>query len=158
MTPNNDKPTLIVEDDPSDAALLRLALKRLNVLNQLILLPNGDQVIAYLEGRGPYSNRELFPRPGAILLDLKLPGTSGLEVLAWMYAQAHMRDIPVFILSGFKDNANLTAAYKLGAKDFLTKPATREELFVLVHAHREIWMTDRGKTPNNGHFPTADAA
>jgi CheY-like chemotaxis protein len=104
-------------------------------------LDDGNKAIAYLEGSGPYADREKFPLPGVILLDLKMPIKTGFEVLAWMRAQPGLKYLPVIVFTASKQEADMTRAYDLGANAFVVKPNTMAGLETLVNTIKGFWLT-----------------
>jgi CheY-like chemotaxis protein len=113
---------LLVEDDSNDALLLQRAFRRAQLASALHIVSDGEQAIAYLSGEGGFENRELHPLPALVLLDLKLPGKSGLDVLAWVRKQAGLNDVAVIILTSSRQNSDVDQAYELGAVSYLAKP------------------------------------
>ena len=113
---------LLIEDRFDDVLLLRRVLKRANISRLVHVVSSGEESIAYLDGRGEYADRHAFPLPGLIFLDLKLPGLSGFEVLAWMRQQPRLDRIQVVVLTGSPHTIDVYRAYELGANSFLTKP------------------------------------
>ena len=97
------KTILLVEDESSDAELLIRAFKKAGVQNPIRHLDNGDAALFYLQGIDTYVDRDKNPLPALILLDLKLPGMSGLELLRWLRQQKNLRRIPVLILTSEND-------------------------------------------------------
>jgi len=117
---------------------------------------DGEQAIAYLSGAGPYQNREKFPLPMLVLLDLKLPRRSGLEVLAWMRQQgAPICRIPVVVLTSSKQSVDVNRAYELGANSYLVKPVTFEGLLDMVRALEMYWfmMNEQPEFSENIQIP-----
>ena len=121
---------LHVEDEPTDRMIVSAAFKKAapNVL--LKAVTDGEQAIAYLSGQGAYGNRELHPMPLLVLLDIKLPRKSGLEVLEWIRKQEDLKSLPVLMLTSSSESNDLDRAYALGANSYLVKtvdlPAMRE--------------------------------
>jgi CheY-like chemotaxis protein len=137
---DNKLPTiLLVEDEESDAALLCRGFEKTRVLNPIVHLRNGDEALAYLAGVGAYGDRRKFPLPALILLDLKLPGMTGLQILQWMRTQP-VRRIPVAVLTSDEDPATINAAYDLGANSYLVKPGDPEHIARMVQAIQRYWM------------------
>src|SRR5690242_7442928 len=113
------KPILLVEDSEEDAALLLRTLKRLGVANAVFALRSGEQAISYLKGEGIFADRERFPMPAVLLLDLKLTGINGFEVLKWLTTQPHLSALFVVVLSGHDEIGHIGRAYAHGARSFL---------------------------------------
>ena len=125
-------PLLLVDDDPGDIFLLQRALTKANInLPQQVLI-NGEQAISYLSGEGEFANRQEFPLPSAAFLDLKMPFTSGFEVLEWIKSQPQLSDIPVFVLTGSSLETDRERAFTLGARAYLVKPPNPEALTDLL--------------------------
>lgn len=136
------KPILQVEDSADDARLLELAFQKAGVTNQIITVQNGEEAICYLKGEGIYADRDKFPMPGVILLDLKLPGISGFEVLAWGKQQSYSKGILIVAISGHSEISQVNHAYSLGAHSFLTKPINEEDIVNLTKAFKPYWTFD----------------
>lgn len=131
---------LLVEDDAADAMLLRRGFDKAGVLNPIFHLKDGDEALAYLAGVGAYGERAKHPLPSLILLDLKLPGMTGLQLLQWMRAQRDVRRIPVVVLTSSDDLTTVNAAYDAGASSYLVKPGAPQAIVKLVHAIRGYWI------------------
>jgi CheY-like chemotaxis protein len=119
----NSAAILMVEDDDDDAFMIRLAFQKANVINRLLLVRSGDQALCYFSGQGQYAERETYPLPGLLLLDLKLPGMSGFEVLEWVRGRPQFRELPVVVLTSSTDVRDANRAFRLGANSFVIKPA-----------------------------------
>ncbi|HZP23569.1 MAG TPA: response regulator [Terriglobales bacterium] len=131
---------LLVEDEISDADLLRRAFGKAGVVNPIVHLRSGDEALGYLAGVGDYGDRVQHPLPALILLDLKLPGMTGLQLLQWMRTRAEVRRIPVVVLTTDATPATVNAAYDLGANSYLTKPGDTTEVARLVQAIQRYWV------------------
>lgn len=131
---------LLVEDEPSDAALLLRGFAKAGVLNPIVHLKKGDEALAYLAGVGQYTNRTTYPLPVLILLDLKLPGMTGLQLLQWLRTQKEIRRIPVVVLTMERDSNTVNAAYDLGANSYLVKPGEPGEIVRIVEAIQRYWI------------------
>jgi CheY-like chemotaxis protein len=134
------KTILQVEDDPNDVFLLQHAMKKMGVANPIQFVTDGQQAIDYLQGAGKFADRTKFPFPCLLLLDLKLPYVMGLDVLEWIRQQPGMA-LPVIVLSASAEEADIAAAYRLGANAFLTKPSEASKLQDMVKAIRDFWLT-----------------
>ncbi len=116
------KKILLVEDNPSDVDLTRRALMKNNIFNELVVAYNGQEALDHLHGRDPSTQKYAHELPAVVLLDLKLPGMDGLEVLRMIRAHEHSRLIPVVILTSSKQDEDLLASYRLGANSYIRKP------------------------------------
>ena len=131
---------LLVEDTPSDAALIRRGFDKTNVLNPIVWVKNGQEALAYLSGLGQYGDRIRYPLPALILLDLDLPEMTGFELLQWKRTQPYVRRIPAVVLTIDKATSAINAAYDLGANSYLVKPGDPEEIMRIVKSIQEYWL------------------
>jgi CheY-like chemotaxis protein len=134
------KPILQVEDDPNDVFFLQHAMTKAGVPNPIQVASDGQQAIDYLKGAGKFADRDKFPLPCLVLLDLKLPHVMGLEVLRWIREQSGMTLI-VVLLSASGDDADIASAYRLGANAFLVKPTQANKLVEMATAIKDFWLT-----------------
>lgn len=130
---------LIVDDREDDSFLLERMLRRLGVGNAIVKLPNGDEAIQYLSGDWRYKNREQYPLPSAIFLDLKMPGKNGFEVLEWIRTNPLRQPCLVMVVSELNALADIRRAYRLGANSFLSKPLNEAEVRECLRNHPECW-------------------
>src|SRR5208283_5372818 len=140
-------PILLVEDEENDVFFFKRAMEKEGVMNRLLVAKDGQAAIDYLQGEGPFANREKFPLPGLILLDLKLPFVMGLDVLKWIREQSKSTSI-VLILSSSPDEEDVASAYRLGANAYLVKPAEPSQLAVIVRSIKSFWLTANTPPPN----------
>jgi CheY-like chemotaxis protein len=131
---------LFVDDDPNDVFLIKRAFKDANIQVPLTVAHDGQEAIDYLSGVGQYSNRVLYPLPCLLILDLKMPRKTGLEVLAWLRAQPVFRCLPVMILSSSAHRYDVERAYQLGANSFVVKPGSIEKRAALASHIKEFWL------------------
>ncbi|HZY17713.1 MAG TPA: response regulator [Ramlibacter sp.] len=131
---------LLVEDNSDDVVLIQRAFRRAGVRTTLAVVDDGDSAVGYLEGSGPWADRSRHPLPRLVLLDLKLPRRSGLEVLAWLRAQPSLLGLTVVVLTSSRENTDLRRAYELGANSFLVKPVNFDDLLDLVRTLDLYWM------------------
>jgi CheY-like chemotaxis protein len=134
-------PVLIADDDADQAFLTARALKDAGVQNRLVVVPDGTIAVEYLAGSGKYADRVVHPIPCLVLLDQKLPGRTGLEVLQWLRNQPGICTLPVLLLSASTFDADVKAAYLLGANGYLVKPSTFEEMLQVAKAIRDYWLS-----------------
>jgi CheY-like chemotaxis protein len=131
---------LHVEDDPNDVLLVQRAFRKANVPVNLHSVNDGDAAMAYLMGEGEFSNREQHPSPVLILLDLKIPRKSGLEVLAWIRSQPRYKRIPVTVLTSSRHDKDINVAYETGANSYLVKPVGFDALLEMVKVIDHYWL------------------
>lgn len=134
------KPILIAEDYDDDAVFLQRSLKKAGVMNPVFLVRDGAAVIAWLEGIGIYSDRDKYPLPAILFLDLKMPVSDGFTVLDWLKQRREFDEMLVVVLTGHQDTRNLSRAYELGADSFLTKPCELEDAQNLIEHFTGHWM------------------
>jgi CheY-like chemotaxis protein len=134
------KTILLAEDNEDDVFFMKRAILRANVAEHLQIVQDGEEAVAYLSGTGPYQDRDKFPLPCLILLDLKLPLLSGLEVLKWIRAQRHLESIVIVVLTSSRESSDIQRAYDLGANSYLVKPAAAEDLIELIKALKAYWL------------------
>ena len=132
---------LLVEDDPTDVLLLRRAFAKAGVENPLQAVSDGDAAVAYLAGTGGYVNRYRHPVPSLVLLDIKLPRRSGLEVLTWMREQPDLRRLAVIMLTSSREPGDISRAYDAGANGYHVKARAFEDLLDLVDALKVYWLS-----------------
>ena len=113
---------LLVEDNPHDAELTIRAIKKRNMANPLHLVEDGAQALDFILCRGVYGDRDISKPPKVILLDLKLPKVSGLEVLKILKSEERTRAIPVVVVTSSQEDPDVKAAYALGANSYVVKP------------------------------------
>jgi CheY-like chemotaxis protein len=129
---NTTLPILLADDNEDDVELVKMALERTGLKNPVYICRDGEQVIAYLQGKEPYTDRQKHPFPRLLVLDLKMPNLGGLDVLRWVRDHPHCAVIPTLILSTSVLKSDIQEAYELGANAYLTKPgsfATLQTLF-----------------------------
>lgn len=131
---------LLVEDDANDVMLFRRAKDKSNLANPLQVVEDGEAAVAYLSGQGQYADRNRYPLPTLMLLDLKLPRKSGLEVLAWLREQPGLLRLPVVVLTSSKESVDVGQAYDLGANSYLVKPVAFDKLLEMVKALGLYWL------------------
>ena len=131
---------LLVEDDSNDVLLIRRAFAKAAISNPVHTVEDGDAAVAYLAGEGTYADRGDHPLPGVVLLDLKLPRRSGLEVLAWVRQVPGLRRLPIVVLTSSRESSDVNRAYDLGANSYLVKPVAFDTLTDLVRILQGYWV------------------
>lgn len=131
---------LLAEDEEDYVLLIRHAFSQAKILNPLHVVWNGQEAIAYLKGEGKYSNREEYPLPDLLLLDLKMPRVNGFEVLKWIRGQPGLAALRVLVLTSSDQISDVNEAYRLGANSFLVKPLDFEDFTSLSRLINEFWL------------------
>ncbi len=131
---------LLVEDNPDHVLLLQRAIKKANVMNPLQVVRSGEEALEYLSGIGRYSNRAEFPLPSLVLLDLKLPGLDGFDLLRWIRQEQRIASLRVVVLTTSDEMRDVDRAYKLGANSFLVKPVDFERFLGVTQALSGYWI------------------
>ena len=131
---------LLVEDDPNDVLLIQRAFQRNHVANAVQVVRDGDEALAYLSGQAPFADRERHPLPVLMLMDLKMPRKSGLEVLEWVRQQPGLKRLPIIVLTSSNQSPDINRAYELGANSYLVKPAGFDSLLDLVKNLDMYWL------------------
>jgi CheY-like chemotaxis protein len=135
------RPTLLLEDDENDIFFMQRAWKQAGILHPLLVLEDGQTGIDYLRGAGRFADREKYPLPYLLLLDLKLPKLSGKEVLSWIREQPEWQTLIVIVLSSSSLDKDINEVYQLGANSFLAKPSTLDKRLALVKQVNDYWLT-----------------
>jgi CheY-like chemotaxis protein len=113
---------LLVDDNPDDLMLVVRAFERARIQRRIQTVSSGAECIGYLKGDPPYGDRTRYPIPGLVLLDLKMVGADGFDVLRWIRAQPQFARLCVVVLTSSDEIRDVNLAYKLGADSFLVKP------------------------------------
>ena len=129
---------LLVEDNPGDVRLTIEGLKEGKILNNLSVVSNGVEAMAFLRKEGQYSD---VPRPELILLDLNLPRKDGREVLAEIKNDANLKRIPVVILTSSQAEQDIVKSYNLHANCFITKPVELDQFIGVIKSIEQFWLT-----------------
>ena len=131
---------LLVKDSEDDVLFVRRALKLTGANLSHQVARDGQVAIDYMSGAGEYADRESFPLPSMVLLDLKLTRVLGLDVLKWIRARREFGNIPVIIMTDSTDRTDLERGYRLGANSFMVKPSTVDELMGLAKCLTDYWF------------------
>jgi CheY-like chemotaxis protein len=131
---------LLVEDNRMDVELTLDAFREARLLNKIHVAPNGQDALDYVFGRSPYVDREVYPLPNLILLDLKLPGIDGFEVLRQLKATPVLKRLPVVILTSSKEEGDRALSYDIGANSYLVKPVSFEGFLGVVRLIEGYWI------------------
>ena len=136
-----DLPTiLLVEDDPNDQELCRLALEEHRIKNKLDVVEDGAEALDYLFAQGKYVERDIISLPQVVLLDLKLPKISGLEVLRKLRENPRTKYLPVVVFTSSKEEQDIVDSYKLGANAYVRKPIDFSQFSKAVEQLGIFWV------------------
>ena len=131
---------LLVEDDPAHAEIVRRTLEDFRVANRLVHVSDGQEALDYLFHQGNYADPKQFPRPGMVLLDLRLPKVDGLEVLKIAKADPDLSQIPIVILTTSAAESDMARAYACQANSYLVKPVDLAHFTELMEAFGFYWL------------------
>lgn len=131
---------LLVEDDQNDVLFMERAFRKANIPNPICVAHDGREAIDYLSGTGRFANRNQHPLPCLIILDLKMPRMTGMDVLQWLREQPVLYCLPVIVLSSSSHRNDVERAYRLGANAFVLKPGSNEERGKLAQLIKEFWL------------------
>ena len=131
---------LLVEDNPDDEILTLRALRKASVANRIEIVRDGAEALDYVFGSGKYAGRDLSDTPQLILLDLKLPKVSGLQVLERIRADERTKRIPVVILTSSTEPVDIQAGYDLHVNSFVSKPVNFQDFSEVVHRLGFYWL------------------
>ncbi len=139
---NQVLPVLLAEDDPNEVFLLRRAFTEAGITNPLVVAHNGKEAIEYLRGKGEFADRQEHPEPCLLLLDLKMPGMDGFDVLAWIQAQPVLHlTLPVIVITDSYNNADMERALALGARSLFVKPFEHQQKVELLRELKTLYLT-----------------
>jgi len=137
---NQEVEILLVEDNPADVELTLRALKTHRITNKIMFVRDGAEALDYLYRQGPYKNRNEIRMPRLILLDLKLPKISGLEVLQKVKSDEELKKIPIVVLTSSKEEPDIRECYRLGVNSYIVKPVDFEKFIEAVRNIGLYWL------------------
>jgi len=126
---------LLVEDNPDDQKLTLRALKKNNIMNEVVVAADGAEALDYIFGSGRFAGRDVREVPALVLLDLKLPKIDGLSVLAQIRQDERTRTVPVVVLTSSAEEQDLVKSYQLGVNSYVRKPV---DFLAFVEAARVL--------------------
>lgn len=135
-----NKPILLVEDNDDDVRLTQRALHRNNILNEMIVVRDGVEALAYLRAAVDPAGGRTHGLPALILLDLKLPKMDGLEVLRQLRADPRLKRQPVVILTSSREEQDIISSYDLGANSYIHKPVDFEQFSTAINQLQLYWL------------------
>ncbi|MDH4136746.1 MAG: response regulator [Anaerolineae bacterium] len=128
---------LLVEDNPDHVELILRALRDNNLLNQVHVVTNGEEALDFLYQRGKYADA---PRPGLILLDIKLPRVDGIEVLRQIKADPELKSMPVVMLTTSAGEQEIVESYSCGANSYIIKPLDFDQFVKAIKTLKLYWL------------------
>jgi two-component system response regulator len=147
----NNKVILLVEDNPRDEALTLRALRKGNILNEIVVARDGVEALDYIFGRGKYADRDVGERPQLVLLDLKLPKMDGFEVLGEIRSDDRTRHQPVVVFTSSDEEADLVRSYDLGANSYVRKPVDFDQFLEATKQLGLYWLLTNIVAPPTGN-------
>ena len=138
------KAILLAEDADDDAFFLKRVLQKALLCNPIFFVRDGAEAIAYLNGDCPFNDREQYPLPAFLFLDLKMPRVHGQGVLHWLKSHPPLGRMRVFVVSHHDDKKTFDEVYALGAESFLTKPVRLAEVINLIRQFPGDWQLEAG--------------
>ncbi len=144
------KSILLVEDNPDDVPLTLRALKRNNILNEVVVARDGVEALDYLFGRGSHASRDTRLMPSVILLDLKLPRMDGFDVLRHIRSDEKTRLLPVVILTSSKEEQDRVNGYRTGCNSYICKPVDFSQFAEAVRQLGLYWLVLNEPPPTGG--------
>ncbi|HET7624043.1 MAG TPA: response regulator [Verrucomicrobiae bacterium] len=136
---------LLVEDDLNDIFLVKRAFKMARLETPLQVVTDGEDAIRYLKGEGKFADRETYPLPHLVVMDIKMPRRTGFEVLEWIKTDGTLRRIPVIIVSSSDRPQDVNRAYELGANAYMVKPMDFLEVEHLFESITHYWGLECAK-------------
>ena len=143
---------LLVEDNRMDVELTLDAFKEARLLNTIYVSPNGQDALDYLFGRDKYADRITYPMPNLVLLDLKLPGIDGFEVLRQVKSAPILKRLPVVILTSSKEEGDRALTYDIGANSYIVKPVSFDGFLGVIKQIEGYWIS-LNVAPPDGEIP-----
>ena len=132
---------LLVEDNRMDVELTLDAFREARLVNTVRVAPSGEDALDYLHGRGRYADRELYPLPNLVLLDLKLPGVDGFAVLREVKSTPILKRLPVIILTSSKEEGDRAVTYDSGANSYIVKPVSFAGFLDVIRQIEGYWVS-----------------
>jgi CheY-like chemotaxis protein len=132
---------LLAEDDENDVAFARRAFAQVEISAPLHVVEDGQEAIEFLSATGKHSDRDPRSLPSLLMLDLKMPRKTGMDVLNWIRQQERLRTLPIIIFSSSVQPAEIDEAYRVGANAFVVKPAGAPERTELARMIKGFWLT-----------------
>ncbi len=140
---------LLVEDNPMDVELTVRAFKHNKMSNPVKIARDGQEALDYINRRNEFADPHASPVPGLVLLDIRLPRVSGLEVLRELKAHPVYRQVPVVMLTTSRDDGDITTSYALGANSYIVKPVDFDKFLEVVERIELYWILTNVQPPRS---------
>jgi CheY-like chemotaxis protein len=140
MKPTKEIEILIADDDAEDTMLIKDALKESRLKNGVQSVENGEELMLYLRNEGKYADKNKYPTPGIVLLDLNMPKKDGREALKEIKADKNLRTIPIVVLTTSKAEEDILKTYNLGVSSFITKPVKFSTMVDVMRTLNKYWF------------------
>ena len=150
---NTEHSILLVEDNRDDVLLIERAVEKAGIVATRHVVGDGEAAVRFLANRGEFSDRDHFPHPTLVLLDLKLPRKSGLEVLKWIREQEQTRSLIVVVLTSSREGGDVQQAYAAGANSYLVKPISPQKMNELISTLALYWLRLNEPPQSRSAFP-----
>jgi len=147
---------LLAEDEEDYVLLIRKAFSQANIRNPLQVVSTGTEAMAYLKGEGKFANRDEYPLPDLLMLDLRLPGFSGFEIIGWVRSHPTLCGLRIIVLTSSDQMRDVNDAYRLGANSFLMKPYDFQDLVHFSKLIQEYWLS-ASRCPDSFRTPKTSA-
>jgi CheY-like chemotaxis protein len=131
---------LVADDDAEDRMLVKDALEESRLANHVNFVEDGEELMDYLRNQGKYTDKNLYPSPGLILLDLNMPRKDGREAVKEIKADPNLRIIPIVVLTTSKAEEDIIKTYDLGVSSFITKPVTFSSMVDIMKTLGKYWF------------------
>ena len=145
---NELKRILLVEDSANDVALSMAALEEINLANEVVVVRDGQQALDFLNRKGEFASR-MDGNPAVVLLDLKLPKVDGIEVLAQVKGDAHLKTIPIVMLTSSREERDLARSYGLGVNAYVVKPVAFPDFVAALKELGLFWAVVNQPPPGS---------
>jgi CheY-like chemotaxis protein len=149
------KVILVAEDEPNDRFFINRAFEDCGIQYQVMFVSDGQQAMDYLDGDAPFDDRQMFPAPALLIVDVKMPRRNGFEVVKWVRSHQAWNCLPVLVLSSSSLPQDVQRAYQLNANTYLTKPPSYTLLMKAVEEICDYWFV-RSQLPLCGLETPAD--
>ena len=140
MAKRNSLVILIADDDAEDRMLVKDALEESRLINDIMFVEDGEELLDFLRNEGKFSDRKKYPTPGLILLDLNMPKKDGREALKEIKEDPHLKVIPIVVLTTSKAEEDILRTYNLGVSSFITKPVTFKSMVEIMATLSKYWF------------------